>query len=130
MSDLVQHLASLPRTSASPARVTIGRTTFEGAWFSQERDHLPTSRAWQEGERTYTHEGFYLLGCLPASYVHRHADAYVDGEGRRFYIGGYFQGAPGSEFSHLHPFGRWFMLMPDAQDVTQGKPAMRCTVSR
>jgi hypothetical protein len=109
-----QYLNGLPRTTAAPVLVKIGRTEYVGAIYSQERDTLEGSRAFEAGERTYVQHGIYLLGDLPASYRRSTRTAY-DLDGNRYYVAGYF---PQDEPNDFHPFGRMFQLFPDEHGVT------------
>lgn len=113
-AEVAAWLNTRDRTSAKPATVTIGRTTYVGAHYTQVRDIDPGCRAYDEGRRTYTIEALYLLGQLPSSYVHRHASRYVDGSGQRHYVAGWYAQLP----NEYHPFGAMFMLRPDERDVT------------
>lgn len=98
---LAAYLNSLPRTIAYPVIVTIGKVTYEGAHFSQTRDHHPGTRAFRDaelGERpmTYAHSGLRLLGELPTSYGRATYVQEMTGSVRalaesvRYYIGGWW----------------------------------------
>lgn len=92
---LAAYLSARPRTIAYPVVVRIGRTTYEGAYFSQVRDHAPGTRAYGEAVRDgrppiYWHSGLKLLGQLPAS---RGRATYV-ADGTRYYIGGWWSTTP------------------------------------
>ena len=128
-ADLCAWLAEQPHTSAVPVRVSIGRATYVGAYFAQIRFNDPGTRAYSEGRRHYVHAGYYLLGLLPPSYVHRNADAYVTGtRGATFYVSSYY--GQNGERNDAHPFGCMFMLMPDTLGVVEGPRRMRMTVER
>lgn len=114
-------LSELPRTVAQPVRVTIGRTVYVGAIYAQQRDHMPGARAYaDDGARTYYMGGLYLLGELPPSYRHRHARAYFDADGARWYVAGYVtaETAADPRYADCHPCGAHFLLMPDRLGVT------------
>lgn len=124
-AEVAAWLNTRDRTSAKPATVTIGRTTYVGAHYTQVRDVDPGCRAYDDGKRTYTIEALYLLGQLPSSYVHRHAGAYLDGSGRRHYVAGWYAENPPNEY---HPFGTMFMLFPDDYNVTSEARVMPMAV--
>lgn len=119
-SAVVDMLNARPRTIAQPVRVTIGRTTYPGAIYSQQRDVTPGCRAYADGQRTYYSSGLYLLGDAPSSYRHRHARAYLDSAGARWYVAGYVtdETAADPRYSDYHPMGAHFMLARDSSDVT------------
>ncbi len=117
------------RTSAGPVRVTIGRTTYVGAFYAQTRDISPGCRAYADGERTYRQSGYYLLGALPASYRRKRATVYADpADDRPCYVVGWF-GQDGDrplavplsddDARKFHPFGSMFMLGHCAADHEQ-----------
>src|SRR5262245_4774780 len=113
-------LSGLPKTTALPVEVTIGRTTYSGAFYAQTREHIPGSRAYLQGEREYTHSALYLLGDVPASYRRgRVAYVFEDDGVRRWYVAGYFPPRGGGiEKNAFHPFGPMFQLMRDSHGVT------------
>lgn len=119
-SAVADMLNALPRTTAQPVRVTIGRTVYVGAIYAQQRDHTPGTRAYADGGRTYYVGGLYLLGDLPPSYVHRHARAYIDADGARWFVAGYADAETAADprYAHAHPVGAHFLLMPDRLGVT------------
>jgi hypothetical protein len=116
--EVARHYSTLPRTVARPAEVTIDGQTYPSAIVEQERDTPRGSRAYLEGERTYVHSAIVCVGRLPETYASRDVRAYQRADGSRWYVAGYWQGAPGSEYSHLYPFGRMFQLMRDDVGVT------------
>ncbi len=103
------YLNTLPRTSAAPVLVRIGRTEYPGAFYTQERDVTPGCRAYAEGKRTYSHTMLYLVGDLPAASNGRNVAYRFEGSSRRWYLAGWFQDGR----NDYHPFGRMFQLAPD-----------------
>jgi hypothetical protein len=78
-ADLAAYLSARDRCEASPVRVTIAGRIYDGARFSQVREHP-----------TYVHSGIRLIGDLPASYLNGNARAgYVEADGSRWYVGGW-----------------------------------------
>ena len=132
--EVARHYSTLPRTFAAPLEVTIDGTTYPAAIVSQVRDTLQGSRARMEGQTTYVHSAIVCVGRLPETYASRDVRAYQRADGSRWYIGGYWQGAPGSEYSHLYPFGRMFQLMRDEHGVTlsnqYGRPYSAARLAR
>lgn len=125
---VADYLNALDRTSANACTVTIGHSTYVGARYQQTCDVSPGCRAYTEGKRTYTTDAFYLLGELPPSYVYRHARAYIDADGARWFVGSYWseddsrmpesspeERARGREY---HQLGSMFQLMLDDYGVT------------
>lgn len=129
-SAVAAYLATLPRTSASPVLVTIGRTTYAGATFDQVRDHSPGTRAYADGAREYVHSGIYLLGELPPSRLNGSARAYVDSadDDARWFVGSWWSSddarMPDSDQDlrargrDSHPLGSMFMMTRDDHGVT------------
>lgn len=107
---VARFLRGLPRTNAEPLRVELDDVWYCGAHFTQRRDTPEGSRAYREGERTYIHRGYYLLGARPESHVREQHVTYIEPMGTRYYVAGWWTGAPDAQF---HPFGAWFLLCPD-----------------
>lgn len=134
---VARYLSGRARTIAHPVTVTIGRTTYCGAYFSQTRDVHPGCRAYAEGERTYVHSGLYCLGQLPASYRRSSRVAYVFSDLRWFVAGWFGQDAEQDCLANeYHPFGPMFLLMSDpdgtiTRDVDDVPyPTMRGTLAQ
>jgi len=106
-------LNSLPRTSARPVLVRIGRKQYPGAFYTQERDHHPGTPAYARGERTYRHTMLYLVGDFPASSNGRNVAYRFEGSSRRWYLAAYYQAPRSAGRTGYHPFGRMIQLAPD-----------------
>jgi hypothetical protein len=112
--EVADWLSSLPRTTAHPVRVTIGRTTYVGARYEQVRDISPGTRAHAEGKREYVQRALYLLGSLPAAYVRDARTSFAtDDETTRYFVASWFGQDGGPESNEWHPFGAMLQLMPD-----------------
>jgi hypothetical protein len=115
-AQVAEWLDSLPDTRATPVLVTIGRTTYVGAHYVQNREPIAPycQPARASDMKPYTARGYYLLGELPASYKRLKRTAYRVNAGR-YYVAAYWQD---DVVTKHHPFGRMFMLFPDTLGVT------------
>jgi len=125
-ADVAGWLNSIERTSAAPVLVRIGRETYPGAIYSQERHWAPYS--WRAGEGPYMQTALYLVGDLPASFKRSRKVAYRFEHGRRrWFVGSWAdeRAAEDERTSAYHPFGRAFQMFPDEHGVTvddDGRP--------
>lgn len=105
-------LAGLPRTVAEPRQVRFAKGTVdrEAAWFSQERDVPRGCPAWLAGERTYVHDGLYVLGALPVSYVRDTRTQFEDQAERMWYVAAWADEEAAKLHPESHTLGPWFML--------------------
>lgn len=131
--NLCEWLKSLDCFDVSPVRVTIGKSTYEGAEYRQKRLHkgkpYSDSEDWIPIE-TYEVHALYLLGELPASYRRSSKTCYVrNGDGRDWFVAGYYDKA---DVNPLQPFGRHFLLQPWTADLPidqeEGKPRERMRI--
>lgn len=104
-------LDGLPNVrEALPVLVTIGRTTFAGAAYSEHKiDGYPLASATTR---------YYLLGLPPASYRNRKVDGFHSAwkDGRAYYVAGHWSPPMGAltpaEIEIFHPLGAWWILAP------------------
>ena len=123
-----EYLRTIPTVSeARPVKVTIGRETFEGAFYRETLAH--------NGE-PYTTEKLYLVGTFPASYRRRRKTSYCfPGDEREWYVACYSPEVIKPEFAAFHPFGKTFILAPwdvpsgEAIDKYETKPYTRVLCS-
>jgi hypothetical protein len=121
-------LLGMPGTVAEPREVTAGGVTYPAAAFSQQRELLEGSRARNEAVRarkptTYQHEGLYVAGSLPRTYL-RAKDAqrtlvYEQRGGQRWMVAAWATAAAVASHPESHPLGEWFLLqhVPDGLDM-------------
>lgn len=107
---LESYLADLAHVSdVRPCRVTIGRRTYESAFYRQ------TCR---DGAGTFKREGLYMLGDLPSCYERSTRVAFTLPEefndSRLWYVATYGTSALmlNPEFARYHPCGAFVVLMP------------------
>jgi hypothetical protein len=114
-------------TMAKPVEVTLpGEGTRRvGARVAQVRAVPQGSRAWSEGQRTYTQVGLYVLRELPDSYDPDESPVYEASNGGRWYVAGHWQGEPTEPY---HPFGSWFILHPTREGAAAGCVVLPMTV--
>ena len=65
---LAQHLGKHEHvTKLTTCQVTIGRTTYPAALYTERCEVQPGCRAYAEGKRAYTREMIYCVGNLPSA---------------------------------------------------------------
>lgn len=79
-------------TDVTPATVTIGTQTWNGAFFTQRG-----------------RQGCYLVGALPKSFIKHKAYYRMPDDDRDWYVGLYYDGYDKNQY---HPFGANCILMP------------------
>ena len=110
MPNLFDHLTEAKCYDVREVTVRIGRTTYQGAFYKQDRKVSPGCRAYDEGQRDYTIEGLEVIGELPASWVRSSRTVYrMAGDDRDWYVAGYYNRDEPNEW---HPFGKMFALQP------------------
>lgn len=87
--DLVTWLEKNGCYEVEPVRVKIGRLTYEGARYKQDRTAPAGSRAALEGRADYTAEALYLLGPLPAAYQRTSRVCFTGVDEREWYVSGW-----------------------------------------
>lgn len=118
--DVADWLRDLPNIrDVRPCRVTIGKSTWEGASYSQVFQWQQGMDGVQQGEHKAGEEYYvrhiYLLGKAPNT---GRAGQCFPYEGKDWFVAGYYDGpnpeaiAPVESQIKHHPFGKMFMLSP------------------
>ena len=119
-----------------PCIVRIGKEAWVAAHYKSDALVPENSRAWAEGQRTYTFEIIACLSDHPPRMYRRSGGKVcytrVD-DIHEWYVGVYSPYPIKPEFQEFHPLGGMFLLMPwtiagNSVDYGQSKPYMRMTM--
>ena|SRR6185503_6606032 len=114
MDKLVKYLETLGFTNVRPAKCTIGREIFEGAYYTDRHGCSV----------------FYMLGDTPKSYRRRRKTVYNFGNCEDWYVACYWNkdcnqktAFKDKDFSEFHPFGANWQLrawsVPSGEAIDQ-----------